>query len=497
MPIDPKLYQSIRRLYVEGHSQRHIAQVLGVSRDSVAKYCSGENLPGQRRSSPKQATPLRMLVEPLIQDCLDRNREAHRKQKMKASDIWRYLVEEKGVQIAPSTVRQLVAELRCSKPEAFIPLEFESGDVMQVDWGDAYAYLAGVSTPVSIFCAVLPYSGALFAGMFPNKSMESFLLGHQLAFEFFGGIPRRCMYDNLKTAVATGSGLSAVKQERFALFEAHYAFEAVFCRVASGWEKGSVENSVKTIRTLILTPAPTAQDFQELQELAVNRCLNYLQTHKIRDHQRPVREDFVVEKASLLPFPKSPMEIGQVVPALVHSDCTVRFEKTRYSVPWSAVGKKVTLRATPFSIFIYHEGQLLAEHKRTYIAGNHQYVPEHYLELLERRPRSQADAKPLKSGVWPQEFKVFRSLYCGDELNQELVKLLRLSEVVGKQRLLIALATANASPPPTYTSVLFHLEQAGVAINAIDTIAVSQVDLHSYDRLFEGGRDRDDHNGTD
>jgi len=73
-----------------------------------------------------------------------------------------------------------VAEFRQQNVDAFIPLEFEPGEMMQIDWGDAHAYLAGVDTPVSMFCAVLPFSFAMFVALFPNKSKESFLMGHQL-----------------------------------------------------------------------------------------------------------------------------------------------------------------------------------------------------------------------------------------------------------------------------------------------------------------------------
>jgi len=385
-----------------------------------------------------------------------------------------------------------VAEFRQQNVDAFIPLEFEPGEMMQIDWGDAHAYLAGVDTPVSMFCAVLPFSFAMFVALFPNKSKESFLMGHQLAFDFFGGVPKKCCYDNLKTAVLKGAGSSAVVQQYLSDFAAHYAFEAVFANPAAGWEKGAVENSVKLARSLALSPPPRAADFQELQELIWNRCLYYLQHHKIKDRRLSVREAFVQEKQCLRPLPKTPMETGKIARAKVNSDCTIWFERVKYSVPWSVAGRTVTVRATPFSVFVYSEGRLLAEHKRTYITGNHQYQPEHYLELLERRPRAQADAAPLKKGVWPKEFAEFRRLYQGDKLNQELVLLMRLAATVGKDKLLAAVAAANASPPPSYDTVLFHLQKAGLSVDGSDPIAVHPVNLSMYDQLLAGGDDKID-----
>lgn len=95
---------------------------------------------------------------------------------------------------------------------------------MELDWGDAYAYIDGVKTGMSVFCTVLPYSYGIYASVYPDKSNLSFFMGHVRAFEFFGGVPLRCIYDHLKGAVLQGSGKDAVKQAAFQKLEAHYAF---------------------------------------------------------------------------------------------------------------------------------------------------------------------------------------------------------------------------------------------------------------------------------
>ncbi|WP_242868895.1 IS21 family transposase [Desulfotomaculum copahuensis] len=157
----------------------------------------------------------------------------------------------------------------------FLPLEHEPGEAMQFDWGDMSAVIAGDKITVSVFCAVLPHSGALCAFVYPDKSTLSFLHGHIQAFEFFGGVARRCVYDNLKTAVKKGSGKNAVKQDSFIRLEAHYGFGAVFCNVAAGWEKSNVENAVAIIRRIAFTPMPRMDSYQSLQDHVTNRCLHY------------------------------------------------------------------------------------------------------------------------------------------------------------------------------------------------------------------------------
>lgn len=101
------------------------------------------------------------------------------------------------------------------------------------------AWINGVNTSVSVFVTILPYSYGLYASVFPDKTNACFLAGHVRAFEFFGGVPQRCIYDNLRSAVAGGSGTTAVKQEEFKKLEAHCSFDSDFCNPAAGWEKGN------------------------------------------------------------------------------------------------------------------------------------------------------------------------------------------------------------------------------------------------------------------
>lgn len=488
MTIDLATYHRIRHLYVvEKLSQRRIARDLGISRDTVARYCRGETLPGERKPAQIRSAPLREVVEPLILRCLAANKqEANKKQRMKATDIWRYLVEEKGLDIALSTVHKLVGKLKHEVPEAFIPLAFAPGEAMQVDWGDVKAWIGGIDTDVSLFCAVLPYSYTIFAAAFPNKSQESFLTGHLLAFQFMDGVARRCIYDNLRSAVAVGSGRTATKQKSFALFTAHYAFEASFCNAEAGWEKGGVENLVQVVRAAVFVPKPQVATFQELQETLLNRCLAYREKHKIRDRKLSVREAFQEERQHLLPLPKTPFEAAKVTITRVGSDCTVRFDRVKYSVPWRLVGRDVTLRATPFAVLAYHAGELVAEHRRTYIPNDHQWNPDHYLELLEQRPRAQHDAAPLKHGKWPPQIEAFRRLYRGSSLNEELVKLLRLARLAGPQLLLQAVDHANQSQAPNYGQVVFHLQEMGALPGSLtDPITVEPMNLSLYDKLLD------------
>lgn len=238
MAIELDLYRNIRRLYNEGHSQRHIARILGCSRRTVKKYCQGKVSYDAKRTRPEIESQLRQSLEKEIITMLQENKILPRKQRRTAQHIWHEL-KKKGFEVGASTIRRYVNDLAQKHPEAFVPLDFEPAEVMQVDWGDMKAWIDDINTNVSVFVTILPYSYGIYASVFPDKTNACFLAGHVRSFEFYGGVTRRCLYDNLRSAVASGSGTTAVKQKEFKRLEAHYGFDSDFCNVNAGWEKGN------------------------------------------------------------------------------------------------------------------------------------------------------------------------------------------------------------------------------------------------------------------
>lgn len=82
-----------------------------------------------------------------------------------------------------------------------------------------------------------------------TQSHEMLFDAHARAFEIFGGIPKRGIYDNMKTAVdKVGAGKQRSVNARFESMTGHYLFEPEFCNRAAGWEKGIVEKNVQDRR---------------------------------------------------------------------------------------------------------------------------------------------------------------------------------------------------------------------------------------------------------
>jgi transposase len=384
--ISTEAYAKIRQCKKNGLSRRKTAEALGMSRNTVKRYWDGAHTPDEKKAYPATIeSPQKEKVMEALGKYYQENKTIG-KQRVNAKTAWEVIRETHT--IGESTLRRYTRELKGMNPEGFIPLSFEPGEMMQVDWCEVKSNIQGNIWKSPLFCAVLPYSYGIFAMIMPNMKMPCFIEAHIEAFRFYHGIPQRILYDNLRTAVFSGSGAKAVKQERFKMLEAHYAFDAVFANAASGNEKGGVENLCSLIRQVAFTPMPKGRNLREIQDQVIKRCLDYNRFHKIRDRQRPIAPMLDEERIQLMPLPLKQFSAYAETEAVVGSDLTFRYDATKYSVPLEYIGKTVTIRATSYQIEAWYRGVLVCTHERPFIKGEHQYLPEHYLTLLERKPRA-------------------------------------------------------------------------------------------------------------
>lgn len=480
-------YQDIRRYYAEeGLSERAIAKLLGISRNTVSKYKNGEVLPGQRKQATR-SSPVTGPVREIVLGYLAENESSPAKQQQHAKRIFDRLRIEHGFQGAYSTIRALVKELR-GKSQVYIPLEFDPGQAAQVDWGSAYAYIGGVRTKVELFCMRMCNSGSIFVRAYPTQRYESFLDGHVQAFSFFAGVPRTLIYDNLRTAVKKGWGKNVREEQApFRLLRAHYVFRSRYCNPRAGNEKGLVENLVSLSRRNVLSPAPRVSSFDELNETLRTYCLAYLD-HKIQNRPEPVGQLLQVEQQHMLPLPITPFDPAIAVTNKANRYSLVRHDNCYYSIPVRLAGQVITVKAYPLRIELWHKGEMVAEHQRSYQQSHIQYKVEHYLPALERKPRAARDAAPVKRNV-------SRSILAfGEGLSdKDFVAVLKLTVDHGEDAVLRAIEQVTAQGRHSAEAVRFQLMQDRNPSIPLTTVPVDPalpgvrpVDLSQYDVLCKG-----------
>ena len=395
-------YEHIRKRYLNGESQRSIARSLGISRNTVAKYCKGAAVLWERKTPERQSSVITDEVSAFILSCLEEdNKVSFKKQKHTAKRIYDWLVAEMGFTGGESTIRKKVKELRGLVPKAFIPLQFEPGDAIQLDWGEADVYINGAKTRINLFCARLCYSCRPFVMAYHKRNTESFCEAIVHTFTIMNGVTKRVIFDNGKVAVKNGAGPRAKMQNSYAALCAHYGFEAVFCNPAQGHEKGLVEGLVGWARRNMCVPVSRVSSLKELNELLLQRCYQYEQ-HTMKSRRYQVGVLYKEEQEALRALPKYAFEVATCFETRVSAFSTVCYKTNNYSVPVKYVSMQVCMKIYPETVRIFHKGTRIASHERLMGRNQNSYHLEDYMPLLEQRPRAVFNAAPVKQNI-PRE----------------------------------------------------------------------------------------------
>ena len=399
-------YELIRRkVLIDGLSQRDTAKELGHSRKTVAKALALRLPPGYRLTEPRPH-PVLDPVRPIIDAWLEQNHTAPPKQRQNAKRMYERLCQEYGFTGHYATVRRYIKDRAQHQKEVFMPLAFAPGQEAQVDWHEGWIVANGIERKCQFFVMRLCYSKALFVYPYEKANLESFLDGHVRAFEYFGGIPRRIAYDNLKCAVtAVGRGRQRQLNSRFEELRAWYLFETRFCNVARGNEKGDVENGCKHSERTYLSPVPQIDSLDQLASKLFDDCRNDLARPGPQNHGgKTVGQLLAEEKPCFLPLPSERFAACVRRCTFVDSHALVRVDSVRYSVPVEWAYHACVIESFVDQVRILCEGQLVAAHARCYTAGQFVLEPRHYLRLLEQKPGSLDNARPFQGQPWPDSF---------------------------------------------------------------------------------------------
>ena len=279
-----------------------------------------------------------------------------------------------------------------------MPLAFELGEAFQFDWSEEGLVVGGIYYRVQVAHMKLCASRAFWLVAYPSQGHEMLFDAHTRSFAALGGVARRGIYDNMKTAVdKVKKGKGRVVNARFAVMCAHYLFDADFCNVASGWEKGVVEKNVQDSRRRIWIDAGKQRfgSFVELNAWLAKRCRALWEEVRHPEHEQfSVAEMLEHERAHLMPMPE-PFDGYVEKPARVSSTCLVAVARNRYSVPCELAGQMVSTRLYPASVVVVADDRVVASHERLSDAGQTRYDWQHYIPLVQRKPGALRNGAPF------------------------------------------------------------------------------------------------------
>jgi transposase len=378
--IDFELYSKIKAYHeLEGLKPTQIAGELGLDPRTVEKWL------GEKRFRPRKSYVQRKSLLDPFKDSILRMLESH---SYSAVQIMQRIREE-GFNGSYTIVKDYVRKVRPKRPKPFLKLSFAPGECAQVDWGSFHSIRVGEThRRLSFFVMVLCYSRLMYLEFTVSQTMEHWLSCHQNAFAAFGAVPGKIMVDNLKSAVLKRIvGQAPVFNPVYLDFANHAGFTIVPCAPGKGNEKGRVENGVGYVKKNFLSglELPIFDAINPAAKIWLDTIAN------VRIHGETKRlplEMFEEEKASLLPLPPYPYDIGSIKEVRASTQFRVTVDTNHYSVPAEYAGAKLTLKTYPDRICIYHEGKLIARHLRSYDGNQDIEDPDHPKELIAQRRKA-------------------------------------------------------------------------------------------------------------
>lgn len=466
----------VLRLHAAGMSNRDVGISAGLGRATVAEYLARAEAAGLGWPLPadldEAALEERLFPKPTaelaarrpIPDWLQVQKELKRRDhhvtrklvwlewRQENPDGWGYS------QFCDHYQRWLDAQ------DPVLRLEYAAGKRMFVDFAGDHLRLTdpvtGELTPMEIFVSVLGASGMIYVEAVRAQDLESWLLAHVHAFEFYGGVPEVVVPDNLKAGVKRACWYDPEINPSYLDLARRYNTVILPTRTAKPRDKAAVEAGVQVVERWVLAPLRDRRFFHlgEMNAAIAERCAA-VDGQAFRGQATSRRDLFMeIEKPALRPLPTTRYEFTEIRRATVNIDYHVEFDHRYYSVPFQLVRQKVEIWATASTIEIYFRHRRVASHVRE--RGSRRYItdPAH----MPASHRAHVEWTPSRLVKWAATIspaaaevveKILESRPHPEHGYRACLGLMRLGREFGHERLGAACARALAVRAVSYTSV--------------------------------------------
>jgi transposase len=383
------IYNLVAR-WQAGQTISQISRTLSLDRKTVRGYIKlAEKVGLSRNEPPPEKTELLKLFATFLPT--NQRRSPVRNLLIPHKDEIMGLITDKIHPLKPKTAYEVICErheLEVSygtfkrflhaRAAEFIKLnstcrfETEPGEEVQIDYGKLgllYDPLRQKKRTIYAFIATLSFSRLKFVDIVYRQDQRSFIASHLRMFDFFGGVPKRLVIDNLKSGVITPDLYDPQFNKAYQEMAEHYGCFIDPARVRKPKDKGKVERTVPLVREMFRKAVALDPHLEIARANTVARswCLN---TNGQREHGtthlKPYEAFQNLERDKLLPLPAAHFEVATWKEAKVHPDQFVQFEKKTLSVPQAYVGKTVWVRGTEKLIEIFYQHERIKQHPRNH-----------------------------------------------------------------------------------------------------------------------------------
>ena len=375
--------------------------------------CEKPRYDSSHRTKRKLDQRMTDFIDKCLSDNIVKVRTGRKKQQMKYKDIFEQLVL-KGHDICYVTVsnyakaRMQHLNKQSTGKEGFIKQFYIPGESCEFDWGEVNLTIGGRDQKLYMGAASLCSNGR-WGALYHRQNTLSFMETHVAAFRYFGGVPGKMIYDNMRVAIRDFTGNQKKPTDALMRMSAFYGFNYRFCNIASGNEKGHVERTVEVLRRKAFSIQDSFDSLEQANTYLLQTC------DRLNDHAN-IRDKFIEEKNCLAPL-ISDMACFEARIYKVDKLGTFCLNNSHYSVPDQYINSSVWVKKFSEIIVAYDttgpSKKEIARHERSY---EHRWVLEltHYLNILRTKPGALHQSIALQQAP-PQIRNLYQRHFVGKE----------------------------------------------------------------------------------
>lgn len=312
---------------------------------------------------------------------------------------------------------------------AVYPQEHKSGEKVFVDFSGLrfpiYRLDGSIHYMAEIFVGCLGFSNYMYVEALPSQKLEHFLGAHVRMFEYFGGVPKIAVPDNLKSAVKKACIYDPETNQSYRELACHYNMAIVPTRVGKPKDKAKVEKAVQEAQRWILAPL-REEKFYNVADLnaAMWKLLSGYHQKLMQLIGRTRLEIFQnEEKPQLQALPKDRFQFSIWKEAKVHPDGHIQAEKHFYSVPYSLIGQTVGVRISEKTIEVFYNSQRVALHNKSSINGRYSTISAHRDPLHLYQPgMSQGELSARAKSIGSETAQLVNNIFAARHFPEEAIR---------------------------------------------------------------------------
>jgi transposase len=350
--------------------------------------------------------------------------------------------------------------------KATMHIDHKPGEKLEVDWAGQTASIidndTGEVIDAYVFVAVLSCSQFAYVEAFLSQNQENWIAAHVNAYNFFGGVTRILVPDNLKTGVEKASWYNPVINKTYHEMAEHYGTAVIPARVRRPKDKPNAEGAVGVISTWIIAALRHQRFFSlgELNESIKEKLYEF--NHKPFQKKPGSRLSTFLEeeKYALLPLPASPYELAIWKIATVLFNYHISVDKMHYSVPYEYIKHKVDVRITRNVIEVFFNNHRICSHPKLHgREGQYSTVIEHMPEDHKKYTAWNSERFiSWAESIGPNTTIAVKAILASHKVEQQSYKgcmaLLKLADKYAVNRLEAACERAlSYTPSPSYKSI--------------------------------------------